>query len=110
MIRCYTKSCILLEITNHISLRTPTFAGGLFSISKEYFYHIGSYDEKMEIWGGENIEMSFRVSCQYAAIQDVQQLIYVSEPFHLLIIPLSKRLYGVCLTACHYASVPAVSH
>lgn len=45
-----------------VCYRTPTFAGGLFSISKEYFYHIGSYDEQMEIWGGENIEMSFRVS------------------------------------------------
>lgn len=45
----------------HLFYRTPTFAGGLFSISKDYFYHIGSYDEKMEIWGGENIEMSFRV-------------------------------------------------
>ncbi|XP_074536683.1 polypeptide N-acetylgalactosaminyltransferase 6-like [Halichoeres trimaculatus] len=42
-------------------VRTPTFTGGIFSISKSYFEHIGTYDDQMEFWGGENLEMSFRV-------------------------------------------------
>ena len=42
--------------------RSPTMAGGLFAIDRKYFFYSGAYDRQLTYWGGENVEMSFRVS------------------------------------------------
>ena len=39
---------------------SPTLIGCVIAIDRGYFFEIGAFDEGMQIWGGENLEISFR--------------------------------------------------
>uniref|UniRef100_T1JGQ4 Glycosyltransferase 2-like domain-containing protein n=1 Tax=Strigamia maritima TaxID=126957 RepID=T1JGQ4_STRMM len=39
---------------------SPTIAGGLFAINRVWFDKLGKYDKSLEIWGGENFEISLK--------------------------------------------------
>lgn len=44
-----------------LTFRTPITIGGIFAIEKRFFREIGEFDDGMQFWGGENIDLALRV-------------------------------------------------
>lgn len=45
-----------------VPIRSGTMIGFAFAVDRKFFFEIGAYDDGLEIWGSENMEISLRVS------------------------------------------------
>lgn len=59
--------------------RGTVMVGAAYAIDSKYFEEIGTYDKGMTVWGGENLEMAWRVCLQNKGLAYISCVILFTQ-------------------------------
>ena len=81
---CWVPGIVLfisVMVYKTLLFRSPITIGGIFAISRKFFIKMGSYDDKMERWGGENLELSIKVIWAHIYLSQLYFMVIMSTIF-----------------------------